>query len=213
MNEKIAKQLLTLRAHPKYFLKYATYTKDGNNIDNPCRKFPYHLEYHQEIADLWYANTKFIIIKSRQMQITWTMLAMHLWLGLTGPDREIYFRRQNFDDAQKLLDDMVYIYNHIPESVWPKEFLPTIHCKEGIVSFPEINTNFYAISSGRDKMRGRTPTAVLLDEYAFQDDDAQVYQTLKPSLQGGARISIVSTPKPLFGIEDPYFRKIYEDRL
>lgn len=212
MNEATAKRLLAIKTHPKYFLKYAVYTKDGNDMENPCKRFPMHLPYHQEICDIWNDNQLFIIEKSRQMQITWSMLSLHLWLGLTGADREIYFRRQTFEDAQKLLDDMEYIYDHIPQEIWPREVLPQKYTKEGIFSLPDINTTFYAISSGRDKMRGRTPTAVLLDEYAFQEDDAMVYQTLKPSFQGSAKISIVSTPKPLFGTEDPYFRKIFEDR-
>lgn len=207
------KRLKLITSHPKYFLKYATYTKDGNNLDNPCRQFPFHLEYHQEICDIWHENRLFIIEKSRQMQITWTMLAMHLWLGLTGNDREIYFRRQNFDDSLKLLEDMEYIYDHIPESIWPKALRPTKQTKEGIFRLPELNTIFYAVSSGRDKMRGRTPTAVLLDEYAFQADADFVYQTLQPSLQGSARISIVSTPCPVFGAENPYFKRIMRDEV
>jgi len=212
MDPKVAKRMIALHAHPKYFLKYCTYTKDGNDLNSPCKPFPFHLDYHQQIADIWHSNPHFIIEKSRQMQITWIMLAMHLWFGLTGPDREIYFRRQTFEDALKLLEDMEYIYDHIPTEMWPHELLPKKKTREGILEFPDLNTTFFAVSSGKDKMRGRTPSAVLLDEFAFQDDDAMVYQTLKPSFQGGAKISIVSTPKPLFGTEDPYFRQIMEDR-
>lgn len=207
----MVQRLLAIKSHPKYFLKYCCFTKDGNNIDDPRRKFPFEIEYHQRVCDIWFDNRLFIIGKSRQMTITWHMLAVHLWLGLTGANREIYFRRQTFEDAQKLLDDMEFIYDNIPDTVWPRDLLPEKHKKEGFLSFPEINTIFYAVSSGRDKLRGRTPTAVLLDEYAFQDDDEMVYSTIKPSLQGGARISIVSTPKALFAGDDPYFKKIMED--
>jgi len=208
MSEAAAKRLLAIKSHPKYFLKYATYTKDGNDLENPCKRFPWDLPYHENICNAWNDSRLFIIEKSRQMQITWHMLAVHLWLGLTGPDREIYFRRQTFEDAIKLLEDLEYIYDHIPNEIWPRELLPKKYTKEGIFRLPEINTTFFAVSSGRDKMRGRTPSAVLLDEFAFQDDDQMVYQTLKPSFQGQAKISIVSTPKPLFAGDDPYFRKI-----
>ena len=207
------KRLALIKSHPKYFLEHAVFTKDGNDLSSPCKKFPYNLEYHQVLCDEWFNNQLFAIVKSRQMQITWIMLALHLWFGMTGTDREIYFRRQNFEDSLKLLEDMRYIYDHIPQSVWPKELRPTMTSKEGMLEFPELNTKFYAVSSGRDKMRGRTPSAILLDEYAFQEDDEMVYQTLKPSLQGGAKITLVSTPKPLFGGEDPMMRKIIDDRL
>lgn len=212
MDTNLARRLLAIKSHPKFFLKYGVFTKDGNDLNTPCKPFPFHLEYHQEICDTWAQNNLFICLKSRQMQVTWIMLALHLWLALTGPDREIYFRRQTMDDALKLLEDTRYIYDHIPESVWPRELLPQLDYKEGFLRFPEINTTIYAVSSGRDKMRGRTPSAVLLDEYAFQDDDEMVYQTLKPAFQGGAKISIVTTPKPLFANEDPYARRIFEDR-
>lgn len=212
MDENTAKRLIAIKSHPKYFMKHAVYTKDGNDLVNTCKRFPYHLEYHQDIIEAWHSTNLFICLKSRQMQLTWSMLGLHLWLALTGADREIYFRRQTMDDAIKLLQDVEYIYDHIPESIWPRELLPEKNAKEGILSFPQINTVMYAVSSGRDKMRGRTPTAVLLDEFTFQDDDSLVYQTLKPSFGGGAKISIVTTPKPLFGDEDPYARKIFEDR-
>jgi len=211
MDLVLAKRLKLITSHPRYFLEHCVFTKDGNSLDNPCRKFPYQLDYHKQICDVWFDNRLFIIEKSRQMQITWTMLGMHLWLGMTGSDREIYFRRQNFEDSLKLLSDMEYIYDHIPEDMWPRKFRPKKQTKEGIFMLPELNTVFYAVSSGKDKMRGRTPTAVLLDEFAFQEDDEMVYQTLKPSLSGGARISIVSTPCPVFGGEYPYFRRIIND--
>jgi len=211
--DEIARRLLAIKSHPKYFLKYACFTKDGNDMNNPCKPFPFHLQYHQEICDAWAESNLFIIEKSRQMQMTWFALGVHLWLALTGPDREIYLRRQTFDDALKLLDDTRYIYDHIPESIWPKSLLPELKTKEGMLVFPDINTTIFAVSEGKDKMRGRTPSAVLLDEFAFQTDDEMVWQTIRPSLQGGARVTIVSTPKPLFGQEDPVFRRIIEDRM
>lgn len=165
------------------------------------------------MIDAWYDNRLFACIKARQMQITLQMLACHLWLGLFRPNLEIYFRRAVFEDALKLLEDMEFMYDSIPESVIPRELLPEKKTKEGIFSLPQINTTFYAVSSGADKMRGRTPSAVLLDEFCFQEDSEMIYQTLKPAIQGGSRVSIVSTPKPIFGDEDPYFRKIIEDRV
>ena len=193
-------------------MKYCAFTKDGNDMKSPCKPFPFQLEYHQDLCDAWAQSNLFITQKSRQMQVTWHMLGLHLWLALTGTDREIYLRRQTFDDALKLLEDTQYIYDHIPTEIWPKEALPKIYSREGVIMFPDLNNTIYAVSSGRDKMRGRTPTAALLDEFAFQDDAEFVYQTLKPSFSGGSKISIVSTPKPLFGDEDPIFRKLFEDR-
>lgn len=210
--DAVAQRLIAIKSHPKYFMKYACYTKDGNDLNNPCKPFPYHLEYHQQIMEAWHKTNLFICLKSRQMQISWSMMGAHLWLAMTGPDREIYYRRQTMDDAIKLLEDTEYIYDHIPEHIWPKELRPEKEAREGYLAFPQINSVIYAVSSGRDKMRGRTPSAVLLDEFAFQDDDYLVYQTLKPSFGGGAKISIVTTPKPLFADEDPYARKIFEDR-
>jgi len=206
------KRLALIKSHPKYFLEHCTYTKDGNDLDTPCKKFPYNLDYHKDLCNAWFETNLFACEKSRQMQVTWAMLALHLWLGLTGTDREIYYRRQNFDDALKLLEDTKYIYDHIPEEMWPKSMRPVLSSKEGLLRFEELNTTFYAVSSGKDKMRGRTPTAVLLDEFAFQEDDYLVYATLKPSFQGGAKISVISTPKPLFGQDDPIFRKLVQDR-
>lgn len=200
-----------IKSNPKYFMKYCLFTKDGNSLENPCRQFPYEMEYMAEMIEDWTNNRLFICHKSRQMVTSLCMLGLHLWLALTGPDREIYLRRQNFDDANKLLEDMKYMYDHIPEDVWPKELLSSCRSTEGMLTFEDLNTKVYAVSSGKDKLRGRTPTAVLLDEYAFQDDDAMVYQTIKPALQGGARISIISTSAPLFGGDSPYFRKIFDD--
>lgn len=211
--ERQLKRLALIVSHPKYFMKYACYTKDGSHSET-CRQFPYHIPYHQALIDLWFHRNKMIITKSRQMQVTWVMLGLHLWLAMTGSDREIYLRRTKEADAFKLVDDMKYIYDNIPEAMWPKELKPKMIATAGKLYFPGLNTFVQGVAAGGDQLRGRTPTAILLDEFAFEENDEAVYNTIKPALQAVAsKITAVSTTKKLKPGEDPYHRQIEEDRL
>lgn len=213
MDSTLIKKVKLLSGHPKFFMKYCCYTKDGNDPANPIKKFPYHIPYHQALIETFHSERLVAIIKSRQMQITWSTLGYILWYSMFHTDQEIYVRRQTFEDAQKLLDDLYFIYEHIPLDIFPEEIYPKAKPTEGMIYFPELNNQIIAVCSGKDRMRGRTPSVVVLDEFAFQDDDAMVFSTLKPSLQGGAKVILISTPKPLFGGEDPYFRRVIEDRV
>ena len=210
--DKMAKRLAAIYSHPKYFLKYCVFTRDPNDPDNPVKKFPFHLEYHQRATDLWFNNTKYITLKSRQMQESWRLLACNLWLAMTGPHRDIYIRKSIWEEAVELVERMKFMYDHIPEEIWPLELRPKFTIKQGEMSFTEINSNIYAVASGKDKARGKTPTSVIIDEYAFMEDDELSFATLKPALQGSARVALISTPCPIFGKKDPYHRRIIEDR-
>lgn len=216
--QKVMKQFVTILAHPKYFIKYAVKTQDQQDPENSCKPLPLEeKEYISHLIDLWYENNKICVLKSRQVIVSWTLLACNAWLALSGSNRDIYIKRTKWDDAIKLLERMMFIFDNIPDKF--KQFMPKYKddklytYKEGQITIPHLNTKIYAMASGQDQGRGETPTSILFDEFAFDEDDIFSYNTMKPAIQGAARVALISTPVKLFGDRDPFHRKIFEDRL
>lgn len=210
--EDVLKRFKLIQEHPRYFVENCVFTKNQANSKNPCQPFPYHLEYNRRVVDRWFENNKFIELKSRQMQQSWLMLACHLWFAMTGKDRDIYIKKQKWEEALGLLKRMEYIYENIPSSIWHPDLKPQISTKEGQIYFPQIGSIIKATAQGKDQLRGETPSALFIDEFAFQEDAKEFMGTVGPALQGESRLSIVSTPCALFGDDDPYHRKLFEDR-
>lgn len=212
VSDKILKRLALIKSHPKYFIKYCTYTKNQADPDNSCQPFPWHLKFHRQTLEAWFQHEKIVVLKSRQMQFSWLMLAAHLWLAMTRKDQDIYIRRNNWKDALQLLNRIQYIYDNMPEAIWPKELRPSMKTKEGQIYFPELNSYIFAMAKGADQGRGETPSALLIDEFAFQEDASEFWSTLTPALQGKSKVTCISTPCPLYGDEDPIHRRLVEDR-
>ena len=213
MDKNLIKRFALLQSDPWYFLKYCVYTADNSSEDRPIKPAPIDRSYLHDIVDVWRDNRLVVINKSRRMWISWLMVSLHLWLCITKAERNVFMRSKVFEDAQDLLDKARGIYERIPESIWPRELLPSLRSKEGQLYFPELNSYMLAVSSGADKTRGRTASAILFDEAAFQDDFADAFQATKPTIEGGGRITIVSTPPKIYAGDDPFFRRLLEDRV
>lgn len=198
---------------PWYFLKYAVITADNTSETQPLKRAPIDRIYLKRLVDLWKNERLICINKSRRMWITWLYVSLHLHLAITKTERNVFFRSKVFEDAEDLLTKAVGIYERIPEDVWPAELRPSMKRKEGQIHFPEVNSYIYSVSSGVDKARGRTASAILFDEFAFQEDAEDAFKATKPTIEGGGRVTIVSTPPRLFSGDDPYFRKLLEDRV
>ena len=212
MDQNVVKRVLALQ-DPWLFVKYCVYTADNVDLVNPIKRAPTDREYLQRITEVWKENNLILINKSRRMWMSWLMVSLHLHMAFTGCERNVFLRSQAFDDAEVLVSKAESIYHRIPEEIWPKELRPTCKRREGYLCFPEVNSYIYAVSSGVDKARGATATAILFDEFAFLDDAQKAFASTKPTADGGGKITLLSTPPVLFAGADCFWKRLIEDRL
>lgn len=187
---------------PWFFCTNFVYTLDEHDAKNPVKKFPDY-SYLELITEVWKKNTKLLVPKSRQMMLSWLMVALHVWLAL-HKGQSIYFQSKKEDDSNGLLDRAKFIYNHLPIALkWGKVDstmqvdlkknppVRDIYCN---LEFPWLNSNIRAVAQGPDVLRSRTASAILSDEMAFQDQACLAYEASKPTIDGGGRYTGVSTP-------------------
>lgn len=132
-----------------------------------------------------------LILKARQLGISWLCCWYALWLMLFHPGKVVLIFSKGQDEASVMLERIKKLYQRLPD--WMLAELPTIE---------RDNTTEIVFSNGSmgkslpaTKSAGRSLTAslVILDEAAFLAWADELYTALKPTIDGGGQLIILST--------------------
>jgi len=192
-----------------FIFKYAL-TLDPHDRINPIKHFP-DQAYLSKLIDIWETEPLLLIVKSRQMMISWLMVALNLWLAMNHRGQYIFFVSKKEDDAGlstplSLLSRAWFIYEHLPNSMK----IPVK--KTGTPStliFPSNNSIIHAVSQDSEALRQYTASSIFQDEMAFQEHSEQVYAAAKPTIDGGGRLCGVSTPN---GKRNLFYKLVFDVR-
>lgn len=183
------------------FLSRGCWTKDeatGQVLQFPSDANHEYLRYLTEIRPNY---PIFAVEKSRRMMATWWMLALYLFDTLTKPNHANFVGSRKLESSAYLLgpDRILHIYNHIPADVWPdKPMLRPVgkhYAGYTRLECPSTGSYIQAVASGADQLRQYTATNVFLDEFAFWDRAEESWTAIKPTVQGGGHVDMVSTPE------------------
>jgi len=188
---------------PWRWIRDCCVTQDEADSSSPVKPFP-DKEYLRYITGVWQGSSLLAIPKSRRMMLTWLMLALHLHKALFFPRSAIFIQSKKEDDSDFLLSDkrMLFIYENLPKSLpWPK-------VTRKFCSLEFSNGSYMrGIAQGPDQLRQYTASAILCDEMAFWDKAEQTWGALKPTVQGGGQVTMISSAGPGF------FQRLVEGRL
>ena len=196
--------------HPWDFLRDCVYTLDQVNQDSPIKAFPSYLEYCEFLARLWQREKLLAIAKSRRMICSWTFISLYAHDTFFNTGRFNAFVSKKEDDSGDLISRAEFIYRQIPEWRIPRVLLPTL--KNGkmskqppLMEFEEIHSKIQGFPQGSDQMRQFTLSGMLFDEWAFWEHAQESYSASKPTLDGGGRLTGISSRSPGF------FKKVVFD--
>ncbi|MCP5058989.1 MAG: hypothetical protein GY937_19980 [bacterium] len=192
------------------FLKSFVYTMDEHDEKDPVKRFRV-IEPIEVIAKLWQdlpANEHIVINKSRQLMCSWLAVAMVMWECLRKPGRLWGIVSKKEDDAAKLIGEtrMGLCYHYLPSwmknehRLRPTEVRNTFEHPNGPVS------QVMAMPQGSNQARMHTFSGMVFDEAAFQDALGQTIVGAKPTLHGGGKLILISSPAP------GEFQSIFEGR-
>lgn len=178
---------------PWQFIKDCCWTID--EADKKIKQFP-DKEYLRYIVDTWLKYDILLIPKTRRMMLTWVMLALHLWGAIFHPNAAVFVQSKKADDSDFLISDkrMKFIYDRLPE--WLKNAV-SCEYKQYHLSFGN-GSYVMAIGQGADQMRQYTASYVMLDEFAFWEQAAATWGALKPTIDGGGKVVLISSAGPGF---------------
>ena len=195
--KEVVTRLLRWRSHPWHMVEDGVvYTLDSVDLKNPIKKFP-NKEYLKIITDIWLnADPPLVAIpKSRRVLMSWLVSYLHLHLAMFNEGARIYFQSEKEPKSAELLDRVEFIYDHIPQEMMPKWALPKIRRfkKPPKIEFVGLNTTIEGVPEGARQLAQFTATAVLMDEAAFWQMGKESFGALKPTTEGGGRVTVISS--------------------
>jgi phage FluMu gp28-like protein len=180
-----------------YYLENMVWTMDEHDEDHPTKKLPMEKRYLQELA-YHFLNEKLLLVeKSRQMMVTWLMVACHLWDAQFHEGRRIFFQSKKEADANHLVDRAKFIYNNYPPVY--REIIHTNYAARTPMAylkleFGKLNSIIQGTPQGSDVLRQYTASRIFMDEAAFQEKAEETWIAAKPTVVGGGSVVMVSTP-------------------
>jgi hypothetical protein len=201
--ELIAEQLLKASEDIAFFASFVQ-TLDRDKNKSYLRPFPIHKPYIRKLLKIAGKHTRLAVYKSRQMVVTWCMLLVCLHEFMFKPGSIISVVSMTEKDAGKLLDKIYLMYTSLPAH-W-KIGLPTIRTYNGkggiivrmVATFgdDEPPATVEACATNGNPGRGQTLSLCYWDEIGEQKDDEcrHMYSALRPTLEGGGRLLMSSTP-------------------
>lgn len=208
-------QMQNLRRYvsdPWDFLSDCVYTLDPVNQDRPIKPFPTYLQYCKFLTRLWERENLLAIPKSRRMICSWTFISLYTWDTMFHQGRYNAFVSKKEDDSGELVSRAEFIYNKIPDWRIPKALLPAVENGKmakspPVLNFPDIQSKIQGFPQGSDQMRQFTFSGMLFDEWAFWEQAQAAYSAAKPTLDGGGRLTGISSRSPGF------FKKVVFDQM
>ena len=174
----------------------AIWSLDPVDLKNPIKKFPTK-EYLKVLIDIWLeANPPLVAMpKSRRVLMSWLVTFLHLHLAMFNEGARIYIQSEKEPKSAELIDRVEFMYDHIPADLLPRWALPKLRRfkKPPKIVFEGMNTFIEGVPEGARQLAQYTATAVLMDEAAFWHRGKESFGALKPTTEGGGRVTVISS--------------------
>ena len=186
--ERLSMMISRVKSEPAQFIFGYAYTLDQQDKVQPIKLFP-RKQYLEEIIRIWQNERMLLMVKSRQMTMTWLFVALCLWDTMFHQGRSYFFVSKKEEDADFLVKRALFIYQHLPK--YMQIPMTERYC---LIKFPQINSEIQGVSQESDALRTRTASGILSDEMAFQPYAREAYQAMRPTIEAGGKFCGISTP-------------------
>ncbi len=155
--------------------------------------------WQRDLLD-WSLDNKFtIVLKGRQLGVTWVYAGEALWTMLTMPGSAVLAYSINEDEASQLVNRVWDMYESLPDHL--KMGTKVLKPSRGHRPHTEIEllhpdgriSTITGMASTPKAGRGRTAALIILDEYAFHQWATQNWKSVIPAVADGASVRIIST--------------------
>lgn len=179
------------------FVTECCYSKDEIDPNNPIKLLP-NKEYLRLYCKIWETAPLLAIPKTRRMTFSWTTIALYVHDFIFKPVRSFAFVSKKEDDANELVLRAKFFLDHIPEDKIARQLIPAYHYTFNNLRCPEMDSKIQGFPQGADQLRQFTFSGVFGDESAFWDNAEEFYSATFPTIDGGGRMTLVSSVAPGF---------------
>ena len=155
--------------------------------------------WQRGVLDRWITHPLSLVLKARQIGITWLGAGYMLWKLLTMPGTRGLVVSINEDEAIKVVNRIFDMFMSLPEHLRfeAKITKPTRDARPTTLiefTFPDGRiSSCVGLPSTRRAGHGETATLVLLDEYARHEYARDSWKATFPTADNGGQVLVVST--------------------
>lgn len=185
------------KRNPEYFLFNFYWTLDQHDKEHPIKRLP-RKEYLVRTIKILDSEDRIVIMKSRQMMLTWVVCGYCLWDAMFKIGRSVFYVSRKEDIANEMVNRNKFSYQQLRGKV-PVEWIPVssnygdkvgAFCK---LDFPQNHSEIKGLPQGSDSLRHFCASIIFSDEMAFQEQSKEIFVGSKPTLDGGGKFIGVST--------------------
>jgi hypothetical protein len=143
----------------------------------------------EEVANILANNRLVIIMKARQLGISWEVAAFALWTVLYQEGAMVVLFSQGEKEASELLDKCRIIHQLLPSPL--QRGIGSDSSVE--ITFPGMRSKISALSSTEKSGRSKNATLIVWDEADHHDYLDANYAAAKPTVDAGGAIIMLST--------------------
>jgi phage FluMu gp28-like protein len=154
------------------------------------------LDYLRQLWEVFSDRNLVVVAKSRQMLVSWVVAAFCVWVARSKPHQAVFWQAQKQEDAVSMVcnpEGAQHARCQFIEANLPPWMRISVKPVEGRLVYPNGSV-IQALAGGADKIRGKTASLIVLDEFAHFEEQTGVYTSIAPLIQKGAKAIIVSTP-------------------
>lgn len=140
-----------------------------------------------------------LILKARQLGISWAVCAFILWHCLFEPNRTVLVLSKGQKEANEMLRRVKVLYQRLP--AWMRARLPVPADRDNASEFDWRNgSRVMSLPATRNAGISFTASLVVLDEAAHMKYGSELYLNIKPTIDAGGQMVILSTANGLGGL-------------
>lgn len=134
-------------------------------------------------------NRQTVVLKARQIGMTWVSVAYGLWLMLFKPAATVLMFSRRDEDAIELLDERLKgMYKRLPG--WMQAEAVTVDSKHEFALSNGSRAKAFPATAGDSY----TATLVILDEFDIVQNQGQLLRSVKPTIANGGQMVMLSRP-------------------
>jgi len=136
------------------------------------------------------AEPRLLILKARQLGISWLCCAYALHLCLFKPNRLVLTFSIGQEEANEMMRRIQAMYDRLSEGMRAEHPTSKRNTEEIVWA---NGSAIHALPSRKSAGSGYTASLIILDEFAKNENASKLYAAVKPTIDGGGKMIILST--------------------
>lgn len=146
-------------------------------------------EAQTEVLDDFLLHDRIVVLKARQLGLSWESLAYALWLASCNTGQTVLIINQGQREAAELLERIKFMHRELPDDL---QAAPG-RDRFDQIDFPEMDSRILSLPAGPHAGSGLTATLVIMDEWAKLAHAESIFTAVMPTLSAGGKWIGIST--------------------